>query len=270
MQTNQNGILKNKVALIFGAGGAIGSTVSKMFANEGATIYLSGRTMESLTKVKDEIVKNNGKADVQIVNAIEEKEVNVYFENVFKKEGKIDIVFNAIGSRMDGAIHVMPSTETPLEVFKMYLNNMVLSQFLTARVAAKYMAKQNKGSIVLMGATPSRGVAPFLPGASVGHAAIDGLARCLATEFGTMGIRVNAVMSGGMQETPNIQAVLSGMSKLTGAPVEMLMQGVKEKSVLKRGSTLLETAEVITFIASDKASSITGSIINASCGEVLD
>ena len=74
MQTNQNGILKNKVALIFGAGGAIGSTVSKMFANEGATIYLSGRTMESLTKVKDEIVKNNGKADVQIVNAIEEKE----------------------------------------------------------------------------------------------------------------------------------------------------------------------------------------------------
>lgn len=270
MKTTQKGILEGKVALVFGAGGAIGSTVSKAFAQAGATVYLAGRTLSSVQKTCTAVTSGGYIAYADEVNAIDEMQVNAYFEKVFNKEGKIDIVFNAIGSRMDGAIHVMPSTETPLDVFKLYLNNMVLSQFLTARVGARYMARQNKGAIVLMSATPSRGVAPFLPGASVGHSAIDGLARCLATEFGPVGIRVNAVMAGGMQETPNIQAVLNGMSKLTGVPLEALMQGVKEKSALKRTSTLAETAEVITFMASDKSSSITGAIINASCGEVLD
>ena len=270
MTTNQNGILHGKTALIFGAGGAIGSTVATTFAREGATLFLSGRHIDSVNKIAEQIKSSGYDAASDLVDAVNEDKVNKYFEKVFKKTGKIDIVFNAIGSRLDGAIHVMPSTETSLETFKMYLNNMVLSQFLTSRVAAKYMQKQSKGSIVLMTATPSRGVAPFLPGACAGHAAIDGLARCLALEFGAMGIRVNAVMSGGMQETPNIQEVIKGMAKLVGAPVEALMQQVKEKSILKRTSTLKETAEVVTFIASDKASSITGAIINASCGEVLD
>jgi 3-oxoacyl-[acyl-carrier protein] reductase len=270
MTTNQNGILAGKTAIIFGAGGAIGSSVAKTFAREGATLFLAGRHIDAVAKTMEQVKSSGYHATSDKVNAIDEAQVNTYFEKVFKQSEKIDIVFNAIGSRMDGAIHVMPSTETSLETFTMYLNNMVLSQFLTARVAAKYMAKQNKGSIVLMAATPSRGVAPFLPGACAGHAAIDGLARCLALEFGAMGVRVNAVMSGGMQETPNIQEVLKGMAKLVGAPIEALMQQVKEKSILKRTSTLEETAEVVTFIASDKASSITGAIINASCGEVLD
>lgn len=270
MESAKKGNLEGKVALVFGAGGAIGSTVCETLAREGAIVYMSGRTLSNVNSAFKKIGGTGSKLFVDEVNAIDENQVDQYFENVYKKEGKIDIVFNAIGSRMDGAIHVQPSTETSLDVFKMYLNNMVLSQFLTARVGARYMAKQNKGSIVLMTATPSRGVAPFLPGASVGHAAIDGLARCLATEFGQMGIRVNAVMSGGMQETDNIKQVLSGMAKLTGAPIEAMMQGVKEKSVLKRTSTLKETAEVVGFLASDLSSSITGAIINASCGEVLD
>lgn len=265
-----NGLLNGKVALIFGAGGAIGSAVAKAFAEEGATLCLSGRNLEPVNKIASELLQAGHKCSVSKVNAIQEDEVEKYIGKTHKENGKIDIVFNAIGSRMDGALQVMPSTETPLEVFLMYLNNMVLSQFLTARVGAKYMGKQKGGSIILMSATPSRGVAPFLPGASTGHAAVDGLARCLATEWGAMGIRVNAVMSGGMQETPNIQEVLSGMARVVGAPKEALMQQVKEKSILKRTATLKETAQVITFLASDRSSSVTGAIINASCGEVLD
>jgi len=270
MQQNQSNILQGKTALVFGAGGAIGSIVAKTFAREGANVFLSGRHLESVQKTSEHIRSQGFEAVVDVVDATNEEQVNNYIEKVFKTAGKIDIVFNAIGSRMDGATQMMPSTQTPLKVFTMYMNNMVLSQFLTARVAAKYMMQQGKGSIVMMGATPSKGVASFLPGASTGHAAIDGLTRCLAAEFGAMGIRVNAVMSGGMQETPNIQEVLSGMAKIIGVPKEALMQQVKEKCVLKRGSTLVETAEVIAFIASDRASSITGAIINASCGEVLD
>lgn len=267
---NETGILKDKVAVIFGAGGAIGSTVARHFAAEGAVLFLSGRNLSSVKIVGDEIRKTGYPCTESQVNAVKEEEVNQYMENVYQQAGRIDIVFNAIGSRMDGALQVMPSTETPLEVFLMYLNNMVLSQFLTARVAAKYMSRNKSGSVVLMSATPSRGVAPFLPGASTGHAAVDGLARCLATEWGMMGIRVNAVMSGGMQETPNIQEVLAGMARVAGAPVDALKQQVIEKSILRRTTTLKETAQVITFLASDKASSITGAIINASCGEVLD
>jgi 3-oxoacyl-[acyl-carrier protein] reductase len=270
MQNNQSNILQGKTALIFGAGGAIGSTVAKTFAAEGANVFISGRHSASVKKTAVNLKKHGFETDIEVVDATNEMQVESYIEKVFKATGKIDIVFNAIGSRMDGATQVMPSTQIPLDIFKMYMNNMVLSQFLTARVAAKYMMQQGKGSIVMMGATPSKGVAPFLPGACAGHAAVDGLTRCLATEFGAMGIRVNAVMSGGMQETPNIQEVLGGMAKIIGVSKEALAQQVKEKAVLKRGATLTETAAVIAFIASDRASSITGAIINASCGEVLD
>ena len=130
MTTNQNGILYGKTALIFGSGGAIGSAVAQTFAREGATLFLSGRHIDSVKKTAEQIKDSGYNATSDLVDAVNEVEVNAYFEKVFKQTGKIDIVFNAIGSRMDGAVHVVPSTETALETFTMYLNNMVLSQFL--------------------------------------------------------------------------------------------------------------------------------------------
>jgi len=262
--------LSGKTALIFGAAGAIGSTVAKVFAREKANLFLSGRSLASLKRLTDDVRKSWSQIESHEVDATKEIEVNEYVESIYKRTGKIDIVFNAIGSRMEGKDHVKPSIDVSLDLFMSYMKNMVLSQFLTARVAARHMIKQHRGVIVLMAATPARGIAPFIAGPSAAHAAIEGLTRCLATEWGPHGIRVVAVCSGGMKESPNIQEVMSGMSREFGVPREVIIQQSNQKTPLKRTPLLAETAEVLAYVASDRASSITGAIINASCGEVMD
>ena len=262
-------LLKNKVAVIFAAGGAVGGQVAQEFAREGATVFLSGRRLESVKKIAQEIGSTDAQVFVEKIDALNQDEVNAYLERVVKQTGKIDVVFNAIGPASAGDL-VMPSTEIPADKFLSYINTSVLSQFITARSAARHMLACRSGVVVFISATPAKGVAPLLAGHSAGHAAIEGLTRSLATEWGPSGIRVVAVRSAGMPESPRIQEVFQAFAHAMGATKEMFAQGTLERTLLKRMPTLSDTAKTICFLASDYANSLTGAIINASCGEVMD
>jgi NADP-dependent 3-hydroxy acid dehydrogenase YdfG len=90
----QNGnrfLLRDKVAVIFGAGRAIGSQVAREFSNEGATLFLSGRHLESAEKVSKEI-RVYREAEAEQVDALDEKAVNAYLDRVAKQVGSIDII----------------------------------------------------------------------------------------------------------------------------------------------------------------------------------
>ncbi len=262
-------LLEDKTAVIFGAGGQIGSQVARVLAREGTSVYLSGPHRESVEQSAAEIRGAGGKAEADEVDALDEEAVNAYVDRVAKHAGTIDIVFNAMGV-LSGTDVVSPSLDVPVEKFTEYMTTVVASQFLTARAAARHMASHRSGVVVFLGATPARGVAPFIAGASAAHAAIEGLTRCLATEWSPMGIRVVCVRPAGMTDTRRIQQVFGAMAKAAGAPKEALLQAAAEKTLLKRMPTVPETAEVVAFLASDRASTLTGAIINASCGEVLD
>lgn len=261
------GLLNGKVALVFGAGGAVGGAVASAFAAEGARTYLSGPRRESVARAA-ETAPPGSEVAVDEVDATDEAAVAAYVEHVYRLTGRIDVVFNAIGSR--GHALVAPSTDVSLDAFMGYMATMVRSQFLTARVAARYMLAARAGVVIFLGATPSRGLAPRLAGPSTGHAAVEGMTRCLATEWGPGGVRVVAVRAGGMQETPNIRAVLGQFAALQGISVDAMMAMTNERALLKRTPTVSETAAIAAFLASDRASSVTGAIINASCGEVVD
>jgi enoyl-[acyl-carrier-protein] reductase (NADH) len=73
-----------------------------------------------------------------------------------------------------------------------------------------------------------------------------------------------------MPETRTIQQAFDGMARTLGVPKDALAKGFIDKPLLKRMPTLAETANVVAYLASDQASSITGAIINSSCGEILD
>ncbi|HYE86499.1 MAG TPA: SDR family oxidoreductase [Vicinamibacterales bacterium] len=261
------GLLAGKVALVFGAGGAVGGAVGTAFAAEGARTYLSGRRRESVARTAEASPKGSDVA-VHEVDATDEAAVTAYVDGVHRAAGRIDVVFNAVGST--GHTRVVPSTILPLDAFMGYMSTMVRSQFLTARVAARHMLAARTGVVIFLGATPARGIVPQLAGPSTGHAAVEGMTRCLATEWGPHGIRVVAVRAGGMQETRNIGEVLGQFAALQGISVDAMRQMTNEKALLRRTPTLRETAAIATFLASDRASSITGAIINASCGEVVD
>jgi 3-oxoacyl-[acyl-carrier protein] reductase len=264
----ENGILQDKVAVIFGAGGATGSQVARGFSKEGATVFLSGRHLSSVESLAKEIQTSHGKAEAAEVDALNERVVTAYLDNVVKQAGnkKMDIVFNAMGLQPDEYDNGKATTELSYEKFMIPLNTYVVSNFLTAKVAASHMLPHNSGVIIFLTGTPSKGVAPNLVAAGTAFGAVEALTRCLATEWSPSGIRVVCIRSGGMYDTNTIQQAF----KTLGSSKEAIWDNMKQGYLLKRMPVVDDIAKLATFIASDRGRTFTGAILNASNGEVLD
>ena len=125
-------MLKDKVAVIYGATGAIGSTAAHAFAREGARVFLTGRSTSKLNKVAQEISSASLSPEVAEVDALDEQGVNDHLEKTFEKTGHIDISFNAFGIPIQG-IEGIPLVELPTERFLLPVSTYAKSQFITAK-----------------------------------------------------------------------------------------------------------------------------------------
>jgi NAD(P)-dependent dehydrogenase (short-subunit alcohol dehydrogenase family) len=90
-------LLKDKVAVIYGAGGAIGGAVARAFAREGAELFLTGRLRAPVDAVAKEIVAAGGSAEAAEVDALDEQAVDRHLQSVIERAGRVDISFNAVG-----------------------------------------------------------------------------------------------------------------------------------------------------------------------------
>lgn len=263
-------ILKNKNAIIYGAGGAIGGAVAQAFAREGANVFLTGRSETSLKKVAANIEADGGKAETAVVDASNENAINKHFNEVFEKAGTIDISFNATGIKQKG-IQGIPIVDLPADGFLKPILFYANSQFLTAKTAARHMVGNNKGVIITLTAVPSKIAAPLTGGMAPAWAIIESFTRTLAREVGTHGVRVVCLRSDGIPETDTITEVFGLHAKAMGLPSHREFQAFMESlTLLKRLPTLKEVADTTAFIASDKASGLTGTVVNLSCGSVAD
>jgi NADP-dependent 3-hydroxy acid dehydrogenase YdfG len=93
-------LLKNKVAVIYGAGGAIGGAVARAFAREGAKLFLTGRRRAPVEAVAKDIVSAGGSAEAAEVDALDEQAVDKHLQSAIDKADRVDISFNAVGSRV--------------------------------------------------------------------------------------------------------------------------------------------------------------------------
>ena len=263
-------LLYGKVTVIFGAGGAIGGQVAREFAKEGATIFLSGRHSPSVESVVKDISTSQGTVQAAEVDALNEKAVDAYLEDVVKQAGKVDIVFNAMGLQPVKFDHGKPTIELSYEKFMIPMTTYVASNFLTAKAAGHHMLPRHSGVIIFLTATPVRGGFPHVAAAGAAWGAVEALTRCLAAEWSPSGIRVVCIRSGGMYDTNTIQQTLEAMGRTVGLSKDAFWEHVKETYLLKRMPVVDDTAKIAAFIASDRANTLTGAIINASCGQVLD
>src|SRR5260370_15263874 len=101
-------LLENKKAVIYGAGGAVGGAVARAFAREGAHVFLTGRTLASVSAVANEISAMGGLAEAAQVDALDENAVEKHFSDSVEKAGGIDISFNAITPRPQPGIQGIP------------------------------------------------------------------------------------------------------------------------------------------------------------------
>jgi NAD(P)-dependent dehydrogenase (short-subunit alcohol dehydrogenase family) len=263
-------LLQNKTAVIYGAGGAIGGAVARAFAREGAKVFLTGHAAGSLKPVADDIIAEGGWVDVAEVNAMSEHEVNKHFRSMLEKVKQVDISFNAIGIPQTG-VQGIPLMELSPESFTLPILSYTTAHFVTAKAAARHMAEQESGVILTLTATPSGLAAPLVGGMAPAWAAIESFTRTLAAELGTYGIRVVCLRPDGIPETDTITEVFGLHARGAGMPSHKEFQSLMESmTLLKRLPTLTEVAGTAVFIASGRASAITGTVINLSCGSVVD
>src|SRR5262249_36104935 len=128
-------MLKDKVAVIYGAGGAIGGAVARAFGSEGANLFLTGRQRAPVEPVARGFVSEGGSAESAGVAALDDQAVDEHLESVIDKAGRVDISFDAIGSP-DANILGVPLAELDVEQFSLPIRTYTRSYFLTARLAA--------------------------------------------------------------------------------------------------------------------------------------
>jgi len=263
-------ILKNKNAVIYGAGGAIGSAVARAFAREGARVFLTGRNILLIEAVAKEILAAGGIAETALVDALDENSINKHLDTVIEKAGGIDISFNATGIPQTG-IQGIPLVQLSSESFILPVMTYSKSHFQTAKAAAQRMMDNKAGVIITLTATPSRVAVPLVGGMALAWASIEAFTRILAGEMGSYGIRVVCLRPDGIPETDTITNVFGLHARGAGMKSHKEFQSLMENmTLLKRLPTLAEVANTAVFIASDHASAITGTVINLSCGSIVD
>ncbi len=158
-QRNDSLPLAGKRAIIFGAGGAVGQAVAAEFASQGATVFLSGRTLDAVAHLARQIQEDGGNAYEAQIDALDEQAVNSYLNAIAEEHGSIDIVLNFIGPQAKDYGNSTNTLDLPLEQFLLPLTTIMPSQFITARAAARHMVKQHSGVILFITAVPARGSA---------------------------------------------------------------------------------------------------------------
>jgi NAD(P)-dependent dehydrogenase (short-subunit alcohol dehydrogenase family) len=262
-------MLKDKIAVIYGAGGAIGGAVARAFAAEGARVHLTGRLRAPVEAVAADIAATGGSAEAAEVDALDEQAVDRHLRSVIDRAGRVDISFNAVGLP-DTRIVGVPLVEIDVEQFSLPITAYTTSYFLTARLAARHMIPNRSGVIMTVTALPARKGSLLNGGYGAAHAAKEALTRDLSAELAPHGIRVVGLRPHGMPETPSMREVYDTKAEALGISWEQFQGYLAGTTHPHRVMTLDEVANTAAFMASDKASGMTGTTVNLTMGSLDD
>jgi NAD(P)-dependent dehydrogenase (short-subunit alcohol dehydrogenase family) len=261
-------MLRDKIAVIYGAGGGIGGAVARAFGREGTRLFLTGRLRGPVEAVAKDIVSAGGSAEAAEVDALDEQAVDKHLQSVTDKAGRVDISFNAIGIP-NPKIRV-PLVEVDVEQFSLPIATYTRSYFLTARLAARRMVPNTSGVIMTVTSIPSRTGIPFIGGGGPAMSAVESLTRSLSAELAPQGIRVVGLRPQAMPETRTIMDAFEPRAKASGMTWEQWQEFLASRTHARRLMTLAEMANMAVFMASDKASGMTGTTVNLTMGSLDD
>lgn len=184
-----------------GATGVLGSSMAKYLAQNGARILVLGRNKTKVDRLVSEIVGRNGKAFPFLADVTDENQLKQVYTSIEKAFGKIDVLINAAGGNLPGAV-IGPDqnfTDANIEELRRVMELNYLGTFIPIMVFLPLMLTQNKGSILNISSMTAQRPLTRVLGYGSAKAAIDNLTRWLAVEFCQKygkGIRVNAIAPG--------------------------------------------------------------------------
>jgi NAD(P)-dependent dehydrogenase (short-subunit alcohol dehydrogenase family) len=263
-------LLENRTAVIYGGGGAIGGAVARVFAREGARLYLVGRTQERLETVAREIAAAGGTAETARLDVLDERAVAEHAALVAERAGGIDIALNAVSF-----MHVQgtPIANLSLDDFMLAIDPFLRALFITSKAVAPYMGKRRPGVILTLSDRGSKMAPVGILGHCVSVAGTEAFSHALARELAPS-IRVVCIRPHAIADaqavgsyTRELFAPTAAAAGLTGAE---LLGGFAQETMLKRLPTLADVAETAAFLASDRANAMTATVANLTGGAVVD
>lgn len=236
--------LEAKVAVVTGGNAGIGEAIAKRFAEEGASVVITGRRQQELDRVARVIRLHKGKVLEVMGSVTDEAHVQDVVRRTLDSFGRIDVLVNNAGVGEFGKrLH-----ETDDATWAKVLDINLTGVFRITRAVLPHMQKQGRGSIINISSVASLVGLTGLAAYSASKGALDALTRALAVEYAKDGIRCN-VVNPGLINTPMAAPLM--------ANPEMLSP-ILEQYAVRRAGTPEEVASMVLYLASDETAWVTG------------
>ena len=239
--------LENKIAIITGGGRGIGKAITHRYLDEGATVIIAELNERSGKETADSIGGYFVNTDIS-----DENSVNSLFEFVKTKFSRLDILVNNAGILQDSTLKKMNSNQ-----FDSVINVNLRGTYLCGKAAADIMVKQGSGVIINAASVVAHNGNFGQTNYVASKAGVIGMTKVWARELGKDGIRVNAIAPGFIK------------TEMTAGMPEKIIRMMGDKVPLKRWGKPEDVASAYTFLASDLASYITGTVLNVDGGVVV-
>jgi len=238
--------MQDKIAIVTGASSGIGRATAALLAQKGASVVAVGRNEKELISLKESHKGKKGSIKIYLADVTEFTQIDRLVSETIQNFGQIDVLVNSAGVIKNGSIE-----NTTMDDFDKMMNINVRSVFNLIQKCLPHLIEA-KGNIVNVSSVAGTRSFPNILSYCVSKAAVDQLTRCTALELAPKGVRVNAVNPG---------VVITNLHSRGGMDEESyrnFLAHSKETHPLGRPGTAAEVAELIHFLASDKAGWITG------------
>jgi NAD(P)-dependent dehydrogenase (short-subunit alcohol dehydrogenase family) len=254
--------VKNKVALITGSGRGIGRAIARLFAKEGAAVFLAARTEKELAAAAKEISVDSGRAAYATGDLSREADCARIVSAAKEKFGAIDILVNNAGHYGP----VVPVEDYPLEDFDKVIAVHLRAAFLLSKLVLPGMYAKKSGVILNISSLSAKTAYAWGSAYAAAKAGMLGLTRVAAAEGARKGVRVNAICPGPVTETQMSKELGAVLAKKMGVSAEEQLAGFLNGLLQGRAQTAEEIARAALFLCSEQSSAMTGQSINVDGG----
>ncbi len=266
MSSRETMEVKGQVAVVTGAAQGLGETIAYRLLREGAKVVFADINFNRLTLVLEKYdLAFQDRIHIAQVDVTDEASVEHLMTTTFNTFGRIDLLVSNAGVLISGDTHSFDA-----EAWKKVIEVNLVGYFLCAKHVAKYMIEQGKGNIIQINSKSGKVGSSKNSAYAASKFGGIGLTQSLALEFASYGIRVNAICPGNLLDSPLwVDSLYEQYAKRWGISIEEVRKRYEEQVPLGRGCGYDDVTDMVVFLASDRASYMTGMALGVTGGEVM-